>query len=495
MSLLTLKPQWLFATIFGNGARSLNAMANPVVTVRGRRQILPNVAPWIAEPIAKAFIVITVLLVAAAGVMMCCGQTQGAELKPDSQVLTSANPMTFDEAVKIAISHSPVFTKSAVQIDIKRLDETDARYGMVPPLTFRTYYYVNRPNAPNLTPQPYSLSFSMDPYNPFGTYFSLQAQKVATQMAILSHLQIISKSLEKLGGFYLGQESLKKTMAYQKAMVDLNREILTYAENRVSIGTGASLEVKVAQQELQLAQMKLEQLALSEKRNLADMKQFLGLPPAAEFNPDLHNCRRQVLGNFDPATATVEQAKNRSYEMQLIDLTKKLQGFKVLMSKAQILPNILFNTQTPDPLNASVGNGLYVGIGLEIPVWDGFKRIRDVSRQKAVLKQVDATKEDKATSLESSWYKDVDILQSSSVALKIAQSKEELVRLKAHQNEVLYQSGEIALPVFLESRKQLLEAQKETLGQRSAYDITVLRLRELSGDLGNTYVDPKSWQK
>lgn len=492
MSLLPWKPQWLFATI-GIGALFLSAMVNPVATVRGRRHILPAFTPWIAEAFTKVCIIITVLVVAATGVMMCCGRTQGAELKPDSQVLTPANPVTFDDAVKIAIHQSPVFTKSGVQIDIMRMDETDRRYGMVPPLTFRTYYYLNRPE--NTGSKPYSLNFSMDPYNPFGTYYSLQAQKVATQMAILSHLQVISKGLERLGAFYLGQESLKKTVAYKKALVDLNRESLTYAQNRLSIGTGTSLEVKVAQQELQLAQDELEQLGLAEKRNLADIKRFLGLPPSAEFNPDLVNCRRQVLGDFNPATATAEQAKNRNYEMKILDLQRKLQGYKVLMAKAKVMPNILFNTQTPDPLNATTGHGLYVGVGLEIPVWDGFQRIRDVSRQKAVLKQVDASKEEKTGSLENSWSAREDSLQAKSGALRIAQSKEELVRLKAHQNEVRYQSGEVTLPVSLDSRKQVLDAQKDTLNASVDYDLAVLALRELSGDLGNTYVDPKSWQK
>jgi outer membrane protein TolC len=492
MRLFIWKLRWLVVTMARNGARSLNVMANPVATVRGCRHILPAFAPWTAETIIKACLGITMLLVAASGAIAWCEPAQAAELKPDSQ-LTSASPMAFDDAVKIAISQSPVFTKSSVQIDIMRMDETDRRYGMVPPLTFRTYYYLNRPE--NTGGKPYSLNFSMDPYNPFGTYYSLQAQKVATQLAILSHLQVISKGLEKLGTFYLVQESLKKSVAYKKALVDLNREILTYAENRLSIGTGTSLDVKVAQQELHLAQGELEQLRLSEKRNLADIKRFLGLPPSAEFNPDLHNCRRQVLGNFNPATATVEQAKSHNYDIKSLDLQRKLQGYKVLLAKAKIMPNILFNTQTPDPLNATTGSGLYVGVGLEIPVWDGFQRIRDVSRQKAVLKQVDASKEEKSDSLENLWSARADSLQAKSGALKIAQSKEELVRLKAHQNEVRYQSGEVTLPVFLESRKQVLDAQKDTLNVSLDYDLAVLTLRELSGDLGNTYVDEKSWQK
>ena len=59
---------------------------------------------------------------------------------------------------------------------------------MVPPLTFRTYYYVNRPSGTGYG-KPYSLNFSTDPYNPIGAYFTLQAQKLATQVAILSHLR------------------------------------------------------------------------------------------------------------------------------------------------------------------------------------------------------------------------------------------------------------------------------------------------------------------
>jgi hypothetical protein len=491
MSLLPWKPQWLFATIVGIGALLLSAMVNPVATVRDRRHILPDFSSWIAVTVTKACLVM--MLFAAISVLACYGPAQGAEMRLAPQTQTPANLLTFDESVKIAIHKSPYFTKSSIQIDISRMDETDRRYGMVPPLTFRTYYYLNRPE--NTGSRPYYLSFSMDPYNPIGSYLGLQAQKVATQMAILGHLQGISKGLERLGAFYLQQEYLRNRVAYQKEELDLDRESLTYAENRFSIGTGTSLEVKVAQQELQLAQSALEQLGLTEKRNLAGIKRFLGLPPSAEFNPDLRNCRRQVLGDFNPATATVEQAKNRSYEMKIIDLQRKLQGFKILLAKAKVMPDILFTTQTPDPLNSTNGNGLFVSVGLQIPVWDGFQRIRDISRQKAVLKQVDATKEDKIFSLESSWSEREESLQAKSVALKMAQSQEELVRLKAHQTEVSYQSGEVTLPASLNSRKQVLEAQMETLKKRLDYDVGLLSLRELSGELGNTYVDPNSWQK
>ena len=81
-----------------------------------------------------------------------CRPAQGADQSPvaQAQIPPPGTLLTFDEAVRIAITQSPIFTKSSVEIDIRRLDETDSRYAMVPPLTFRTYYYVDRPSGASI---------------------------------------------------------------------------------------------------------------------------------------------------------------------------------------------------------------------------------------------------------------------------------------------------------------------------------------------------------
>ena len=97
--------------------------------------------------------------------------------------------------------------------------------------------------------------------------------------------------------------------------------------------------------------------------------------------------------------------------------------------------------------------------------------------------------------LEDKWFDLLGVIQEKSVALKNAQALENLARLKAHQSEVRYQSGEAPLTVVLDSRKEVLAAQKETLRRGLEYDKAVLKLRENSGDLGYSYVDANSWQK
>ena len=432
------------------------------------------------------------LLVIMGGVMAGGPPVWSADPKPETaRPPASGAKLDFSQSVGIAIHQSPYFTKSELNIDIRKMDESDSRYAMVPPLTFRTYYYVNRPSG--IGGEPYSLSFSTEPYNPLGAYFTLQAQKLATQVAVLTHLKNISKGLESLGDLYLELDAANKLAEYQKEVIKLAREKLHYVDNRLSIGSGTALEAKVAEKELQLALGEQESILLSRKQAIHNIKNFLNLPASHKFNPDLRNCRQQVLGDFSAETASLEKAKLISYDLKALDIHQRLQGYNISLAIAKVFPTILFNTQTPDPLSVTSSHGLYVGFGLEIPVWDGLKRVRNVSRQKAVLHQIKAMKRTKEGSLEDKWYSQLVKIKDKFVSLNNAQKMVELTRLKAHQKEVNYQSGQVPLPVVLEARQDVLAAEKQVIRKGMLYNEEVLKLREISGDLGNTYVRASKW--
>jgi outer membrane protein TolC len=415
-----------------------------------------------------------------------------AEPNPESPPAVAAGTqLDFNKCVDIAIRQSPYFTKSELNIDIRKMDESDSRYAMVPPLTFRTYYYVNRPSG--IGGEPYSLNFTTDPYNPLGAYFTLQAQKLATQVAVLTHLKNISEGLESLGDLYLRLYAFKKLAEYQREVIKLAREKLHYVDNRQSIGSATALEIKVAEKELQLALGEQESILLSQKQVIHNIKNFLNLPANHKLNFDLHNCRQQVLGDFSPETASLERAKLLSYDLKALAIHQRLQGYNISLAIAKVFPTILFNTQTPDPLSVTSSHGLYVGFGLEIPVWDGLKRVRNVSRQKAVLQQIKAMTRTKEGTLGKKWYDELVKIQDILVSLNSAKKMVELTQLKAHQKEISYQSGETQLPVVLEGRHDVLAAQKQVIRKSLLYDQEILKLREISGDLGNTYVRASKW--
>jgi outer membrane protein TolC len=429
------------------------------------------------------------LVLAGAGLMPAAG---AAAAEPAS---APDGLLNFDQLVHLALRQSPYLLKSSLEIEIRHLDEMDSRLALLPTVTFRTYYYLNQPREiQGFSSQPYSLSFRSDAYNPVGAYLSLQAQKLATQVAILAHLKVISEGLRNLGKLFLDLGTMQRLEAYQAEIVSLSRENLTFAENRLGIGTGTSLEAKVAAQELEVARDEQARLRHSAKRTLNQIKAFVGLKQGQDLRLDLSNAPRQVLGSFDAAAASLDQAKKRSYDLKILKLKEELQGYNVSLAKAKILPSLIFTTQSPDPLSVNTGHGLYVGFGLEVPVWDGFTRLRNVSRQKAVLKQFGAERNLKELDLGDQWEGSRGEVQEAAAAAKLSQSQEEVARLKERQAQIRYQAGSVQLPDYLAGRKGLLEAEKSRAMKAMSYDAALLNFRLISGDLSQSYVEQNAWQ-
>jgi outer membrane protein TolC len=400
----------------------------------------------------------------------------------------------FDGCIHIALQQSPQVTKSSMEIQLKRLDEADSRWGMFPSVTLHTYYYLNRPQFVGWgTPRSYGVNFWFEPYNPLVSYFSLQAKKKITQIAIFNHLQVISDGIMRLARMFMELDLLKRSAALQDEIVNLSRQNLAYWENHLKLGTGTPLEVKIATQELEVAKIERERTATSQARGLENLRSFLGLKAGQEITPDLREVRRQVLGQFDPAAVTLAQVRDRSYDLKIMKLALDLQSYNIGIAKYNTLPNLFFGVQTPDPLSAAA-TGYYVSVGVDVPVWDGFKRIRNISRQKVVLKQMSTDKDQKEIDVKSRWDNTQEHLHNTAVALKMAQSQEELAQLKERQASIRYHAGEEGLPAFLTGRKAYLEAQRNTWSKSLDYDQAVLNLRQLSGDLMYTYVNASSFQ-
>jgi len=431
------------------------------------------------------------LLALILGICLTPRPSPAAAPQPGEDKIVPPGPLDFEACARLALRQSPYLLKSAMDIDIKRLDESDSRWSMVPPVSLQTYYYLERPSSSS---KPYSLNFSWDPYNPLGSFFLLQAQKMVTQMAIYGHMHTILQGLERVGKQFLELATMKRQAALQDDLVKACGDNLAYAANRLEIGTGTSLEVRVATQESESAKNEKERLEISQRRTLSSLKTFLGLKPEEPFNLDLHDASRQVLGSFNPAAATLEQAKDRSFELKIEKLRARMQEYNVSVAKTKVYPSILINAQTLNPLYSTSG-GMYVGVGLDIPVWDGFKRIRNVSRQKTILRQIGLDKDMKEGDMADQWNTLQEDLKSAAGALKLAQSKEEVARLKERQAEIRYQSGGKTLDTWLDARNDAIEAQKITANKALEYDEYVLNLRKFSGDLGYSYVDQNSWQK
>ena len=414
--------------------------------------------------------------------------------KPAAEVLPG--PASFDDCVKLALRQSPFFTKSALEIEVRRFDEADSKSEFIPAFKLRTSYFVRQPSDPRVdNPLNYSIALTSDDYNPILGFFSLKVRKIITQIATMGHMKVIAAGLQRLGQGFLRLSALERLTRLHGELAQLARENLRYAKERQKLGEITPLEVQIAAQEAEVAAAEKERLAASQAQIREGLRAFLSLKPHQPLNLNLTQARRQVLGDFEPSQASLEEAKGKSFDLRIQKLAKKLQSWQITLAKMKFLPSFSFALQTPDPLTLTDTRGAFISFGISFPLFDGFKRLRNITRQKTVLKQVTSEDEVKETDITQLWREGTEKVRAAKAALRLARAQEELARLKERQGETLYRDAGEPFSLYLAARQAKVKAQMAGVKKSLDYDLAALELRHLSGELVYRYVNENQFQR
>ncbi|MGO9018995.1 MAG: TolC family protein [Syntrophobacteraceae bacterium] len=420
-------------------------------------------------------------------------RAEDSPLAENAALTAIQGQMDFKQCMRVALERSPYFTSSSLDISLKRLDESDARYALYPTLSVHTSYFLNNASILNPNQQPFSIGFYTNPYNPIASYFTLKASKLITRMAIYGHLQVISASIQRLGNLFLELDSLGRTAAFQDEIIEIDLKDLAYAKNRVKSESASPLDVRMAEQELQLAQLEKDRITASQAARMDEVKTVIGLKAEDRLELDLGGVRQQVLNAFDPAAVTFEQVRSNSYDLKIQSLKKELQKLNVTLAYARFLPTVNLVVQSGDPLNAGTTGEYYAYINADMPLWDGLKRVHDVTRQKDVLSQYNAEERTKDLDLDTAWTNARRRLVEADAALNMARSQEELARLQKKQSEISYREGRLTMSQYLAESKRSIQVQWNSEQKELEYLEADLALYALSGELSRRFVAPDSF--
>lgn len=414
-----------------------------------------------------------------------------AEVPPKaaSSRVVLPSPANFDDCVRLALRQSPFFTKSSLEIEVRRLDEADSKADLIPSLFLTTRYYPSQPNnASNSDPQMYYLALSTGDYNPMVAYLSLKAKKLITQIARLAHLKVMSKGIERLGKSFLELSAADHMMQLQNTYVEIAQENLRSARERQKLGQVVPLEVKIIAQEAAVAQANRDAVLANKASIEEGIRKFLDLKPDQPLRLDLSQTRREVLGDFDPAKANLEEARKGDFDVRIKQLSQELQSWNVTLAKMKFIPSFNLVVQTPDPVSSTINRGTFFSLGLNFPIFEGFKRIRNIKRQRKILKQFASEEEMKATKLLQDWREVEGDIRKASNEMQVAQAKAELTRLKERQAETYYRTGEMDFNTFLRARRERVEAEMKVIEKKLDYDTATLELRSLTRELVDRFV-------
>jgi outer membrane protein TolC len=405
--------------------------------------------------------------------------------------------MNYKECVEYGLENSPHLVKSSLEIDIRRLDETDSKWSFVPFIYVRSSYALNRYKSKrNEDLRDWSISFSTGNYDPLRTYFTLKAQEHITKIAILAHMQTIKEGIYRIAEGFIELESLESAASYHKKVEGLARENFDFVEKRHNMGSASLLEVQIAAQRLAVIQNEREKLEIVKASILDKFRSFLGLKEGEEINIDSADAGGQVLDDFDPATVNFEQVRSNSFLISINKIKEELQDWRITLAYADYIPKISFTVKTPDVAQSDLaGSSYYASVNAQMPLWEGFKRSRNVTRQEKILKQFKSETEIKESDLAAEWGNANRELKNAEISLKLAKSSEKLAGLKVQGSEIGYNSNQKTYSDLLESRMDHIKAQVNTMKKTKEYKLALLKIRHLSGDLFDSHVKVEPWEE
>jgi outer membrane protein TolC len=396
-------------------------------------------------------------------------------------------PLNFDDCVNLALQQSPYFVQSAMEIKLKQIDETDSWYKLLPDFQLRTGYVIASSGSID---NPYILNFTTANWDPISASFGIKAAKLVTQVAILGHLKSISSGINNLGGLFMELSGLEQLATCQDELVTLAQKEKDYLTNLLNTGGSSALEIRIAEQQLEIAKLERDKIEADRRERIDKMKTVIGVDVNTNLKLDMKHTREQLLRDFDPSKATLVDVQNNSLDLIIQRHIVLMQEYNIKLAWAKFLPQFYFETRTSDPSNSS-NSGLYSSAGLNWTLWDWGARNRNIGRQELTREKYKVKEDLTSIELGTSFRSALALFGRSQAAVKLAQAEVELAMLRKRQSEINYQGGSQPFPVYLQQVREFFLAKKNSLVKELENVKAAFTIRHLSGDLYNSYIDAK----
>jgi outer membrane protein TolC len=383
----------------------------------------------------------------------------------------------FKTCALTSLKRIPQLQRTKIELDIKRLDEDDARWSYFPTLELSSSYYFSKDGS--------TISFNAVNYRPWEPYYSLQAQKLITEIVTLKHIQATAQSLYELADTLLQLAALSQIDINYQEIIDLSKKKLSYVENRQMTGMMTPIELEVERQTFTLLNVKREENSAKRETLLNGLCITMNLPNPKIFEFDSALAFEQIIGSSGLSALENLPAPVDSIDQQIMRKKQILQEKKILLAYSRYMPDFSIGVRSPDVINTNTDaeKDYFFYVGMRLTLWDGSKRSRDITRQEILLRQMRYEKREIENNNSLEWLQATAQYNLAKAEYTMSQSVENLKRFQMKKKESEYNTGIIRLPDLINQQIEIYRDRVDLIQKELAFNKAGLRLRHLSGQL------------
>ena len=389
----------------------------------------------------------------------------------------------FPTCVRYALVHSDTLTKNRIDIQLASVDLKDAHSEILPTLQVSTTYYLTQTvNIYNPNATPWSVQFQMVNWNPYLALLKIKTKSIMVDIAKTSHFDKISETTANIAKIFYGIHTLEKSIRGSKQILALVQDKLSYGRSKNDQGKIDPLDLQGLQNDFRSQQIKVKSLENELQEKVSQLKAIIGYHPDYYLPLDTRDAVNQILYGFKPSWITFADVQGGNLQLKISAKKEQMQSNAVTGAYVALVPQpqLVFSQDANVPNAAS---GLNLGIGLNYMLWDGFKRARDIKRQKLLAQKYNLDREELSQQLYLRFKKLRSGMGLSSEKESLSREQAKLADLAEEKALSNYKSGLIDYSQYVDQRIKKTQAHLDASSSLQPRVNDLIDLATISGGL------------
>lgn len=391
----------------------------------------------------------------------------------------------FPTCVRYALVHSETLTKNRLEIQIQSADLKDAHSEIFPTFEVQTrYYFARTRNYNDRTEgnQKFSASLVMTNFNPMLALVKVKAKAILVDAATITHQQKISEHTGNMAKLFYRISFLEKTVRAERQIAALLKNKVNFVSTKKDQGEYDPIGARALVNSQRAQEIKIRGLENALDQAKRQLKIMMGYPPDFYLPMDTREAANQILFGFSGSHITFADIQAGNLGLKVIAKREQFQSNMVSGAYLRLLPRptVIFQ-DINNQVDAS--SGTTFGVGLDYTLWDGFRRVRDVKRQKLRASQIRIERHEAAQQL-------YDRFRALRSEIKLAIEKEGYAREQVNLGEASeeralsqYKSGTLTYDLYMDQGVAKVQANLGALNAVLERVNALIDLATISGGL------------
>ena len=217
------------------------------------------------------------------------------------------------------------------------------------------------------------------------------------------------------------------------------------------------IQVRIWNNNLRGAQLKLKQLDKERENKITELKALMGYPPDFYLPLDTRDAANQILGGFNGQFITFADVQGGNLGLKIAAKKEQVQSNLVTGAYVSLVPRPILTVEQIDN-QVDRTSGFNFAVGVDYTVWDGFRRVREIKRQKIIAEQLKLDRNELSTRLYSKFKRLRGGLELSGEREALVREQARLAELNEERALTDYKAGAITYDQYVDRRIEKVEA-------------------------------------